>query len=82
MTPRPRGAPTRRKEFRLDERQIQYLEALIEAAPLGKPTLTSVVRQAVQQFIDRQLEDREVRGRVERIIGQRPRIVRLNDTKT
>lgn len=79
--PRQRGAPTRRKEFRLEERQIVYLEALIEAAPLGKPSLTSVVRQAVQLFIDKQLEDREVRTRVERIVGQRPRVVRLPDNR-
>jgi hypothetical protein len=73
--------PTRRKEFRLEERQLLHLEALIEAAPLGKPSLTSVVRQAVQQFIDKQLEDREVRERVERIVGQRPRVVRLPEKK-
>jgi len=79
--PRPPGAPTRRKEFRLEERQLIFLDALIEAAPLGKPSLTSVVRQAVQQFIDNQLKDREVRERVERIVGQRPRVVRLGDKK-
>jgi hypothetical protein len=78
---RPKGAETRRKEFRLEERQVAHLEALIEAAPLGKPTLVSVVRQAVQEFIDRQLLDAEVRSRVERILG-RPKVVSIHTRRS
>lgn len=76
---RPRGAPTRRKEFRLEERQVEYLEALIEVAPIGKPTLVSIIRQAVDDFIALELSKPDVRQRVDRILREQRKVVNLHD---
>jgi len=78
---RPRGAPTKRKEFRLEARQVEYLEALIATAPLGRPTLVSIIRQAVDDFIRRELSKPEVKARVERTLKDRRKVVNLRDVK-
>ena len=76
---RPRGAVTTRKEFRLEARQVEYLEAFIATASLGKPTLVSVVRQAVDQFIARELKNPEVRDQMERYFKENRRVVNLHE---
>lgn len=78
---RPRGVPTERKEFRLEARQVQYLEALIATATLGKPTLVSLVRQAVDDLIKREVAKPDVRARVESFLRQRRKVVNLRDLK-
>lgn len=78
---RPRGVATARKEFRLEPRQVESLEALQQAAPLGRPSLVSLVRQAVDQFVDRQMTQPEVRERVERYYNERRRVVNLHEVR-
>ena len=68
---RPPGKPTARKEFRLEARQLGYLEALIATATLGRPSFVSLVRQAVDEFISRELEMPDVRSRVDRYLRER-----------
>lgn len=75
---RPRGVPTTRKEFRLEARQVEYLEALIATAPLGKPPFVSLVRQAVDEFISRKLRRAGVREQVERYLKQGRQVVNLH----
>src|SRR5438034_10484249 len=78
---RPRGAPTKRKEFRLEERQIEYLEALIATSALGRPPLVSLVRQAVDEFLRRELAKPDVRARVERFLREQGKVVKLREGK-
>lgn len=79
---RHKGIPTGRKEARLETRQIDYLEALIATAPLGKPSYVSLVRQAVDDFIDRQiLSKREVRQQVESYLRDTGKVVALRGVK-
>ena len=78
---RPRGAPTKRKEFRLEARQVEMLEALIATASLGKPTLVSLIRQAVDEFIAQGLKKPEVRERVERHLKEHRRVVNLHEVR-
>ena len=78
---RPRGAPTARKEFRLETRQVEYLEALIATAALGKPTQVSLVRQAVDQFIERELAKSGTRTQVDKYLKARRGIVNLHEVR-
>lgn len=78
---RPRGVPTKRKEFRLEARQVEYLEALIATAPLGKPTLVSLVRQAVDEFTSRELMKAGVRDQVQRYFKERRKVVNLHEVR-
>jgi hypothetical protein len=78
---RPRGVPTTRKEFRLEARQVEYFEALRETAALGKPSLVSLARQAVDEFITRELAKRDVRSRVERYLNEHRKIVKLHEVR-
>ena len=76
---RPKGAPTSRKEFRLEDRQIEFLEALRVTATLGTPPLVSIVRQAVDAFIDREMAKPDVRERVESYLRERRKVVNLRE---
>ena len=60
---------------------MEYLEALIATAPLGRPTLVSIIRQAVDDFIRRELSKPEVKARVERTLKDRRKVVNLRDVK-
>ena len=63
---RPSGLPSTRKEMCLEDRQIEYLEALRSVSPIGKPSFTSLVKQALDEFIYRQLSNAETKEQVER----------------
>ena len=78
---RPRGAPTTRKEFRLETWQVQQLEALKAAAPLGEPSLVSLVRQAVSEFISREMAKPHVRTAVDAHLKQKRRVVILSEVR-
>ena len=78
---RPKGAPTTRKEFRLEARQVELLEALIATATLGKPSMVSLARQAVDQFIAREMARPSVRERVEAYLNERRKIVNLHEVR-
>ncbi len=78
---RPRGVPTTRKEFRLEARQVEHLEALIATAPLGKPTFVSLIRQAVDEFVSRELTRAGVREQVESYLKQSGRVVNLHQVR-
>lgn len=78
---RPRGVPTTRKEFRLEARQVEHLEALIATAALGKPTLVSLIRQAVDDFISSELAKAGVRAEVERYFKDHRRVVNLHEIR-
>ncbi len=79
---RPKGAPTTRKEFRLEARQIEALEALIATATLGKPTLVSLIRQAVDEFIAAEMSKPDARARVERHLKESRRVVNLHEVRS
>ena len=76
---RRKGAPTSRKEFRLEDRQIELLEALGVTAPLGTPPLVSIVRQAVDQFIAREMAKPDVKERVDAYLSERRKVVNLRE---
>lgn len=76
---RPKGVSTTRKEFRLEDRQVEMLEALQVTASLGTPPLVSLVRQAVDQFLARELAKPEVRERVEAYLKERRKVVTLRE---
>jgi len=78
---RPRGTPTTRKEFRLEARQVELLEALIATATLGKPSMVSLARQAVDQFIAREIAKPGARERLEAYLNERRKVVRLHDVR-
>lgn len=79
---RPRGVPTKRKELRLEARQVEILEALIATATMGKPSLVSLVRQAVDDFLDHQLRQPGVREKVEGHLREGRRVVNLHEVRT
>jgi hypothetical protein len=78
---RPQGVPTARKEFRLEARQVDQLEALIATSPLGKPSFVSLVRQAVDEFIVREFARSGVRAQVEKYLKERRGIVNLREVR-
>jgi hypothetical protein len=78
---RPPGVPTTRKEFRLESRQVQYLEALIATSSLGKPTLVSLIRQAVDNLISRELAKPGVKTEVELYMKGHRSVVNLQDVR-
>jgi hypothetical protein len=79
---RPKGVPTSRKEARLETRQVEYLEALVATSTLGKPTYVSLVRQAVDEFIARQILSKpEVRQQVEKYLKDEGKVVALRGVK-
>lgn len=78
---RPRGVATTRKDFKLEPRQIESLEALQETASLGRPSLVSLVRQAVDLFVEREMMKPEVRERVERYYNEHRRVVNLHEVR-
>lgn len=78
---RPRGVATVRKETRLEPRQIEYLEALIATAALGKPSFISLVRQAVDDLINRELTKPGVRAQVEQYLKARRKVVDLHQLR-
>lgn len=76
---RPKGVPTTRKEFRLEDRQVELLDALRVTASLGTPPLVSLVRQAVDQFIYREMAKPDVRERVDDYLNERRKVVPLRE---
>jgi len=76
---RPKGVPTTRKEFRLEDRQVELLDALRVTASLGTPSLVSLVRQAVDQFIAREMAKPDVRERVDAYLNERRKVVPLRE---
>lgn len=78
---RPPGVPTKRKEARLTAQQVETLEALRATSDLGPPSFVSLVRQAVDQFIDRQLAKPEVRERIENYHKEHRRVVNLHEVR-
>jgi hypothetical protein len=66
----------------LETRQIEFLDALIETAQRGKPTLVSLIRQAVDDFISSELARPGVRAQVEKYLKERRNVVTLREVKT
>jgi hypothetical protein len=77
---RPRGVPTSRKEFRLESRQVECLEALIATAPLGRPPMVSLVRQAVDNLIAQEFAKPGVKAQVEKYLNAR-KVVNLREVR-
>lgn len=77
---RPAGAPKGRKDIRLEVRQIAYLDALSAIAPIGTPSFTSLVKQAVDEYIVRKLADKDTRQKVEAIVNAE-RVVKLREVQ-
>jgi hypothetical protein len=66
----------------LETRQIEFLDALIETAQRGKPTLVSLIRQAVDDFISGELARPGVRAQVEKYLKERRNVITLREVKT
>ena len=77
---RPPGPPSSTKDVSLYNTQWDYLEALQSIAQIP-PSRCAQVRQAVQEYIDRELAKAGVRDRVEAHFKQSPRVVNLRDVK-
>jgi hypothetical protein len=75
---RPKGPPKERKEFQLESSQVRYLEAIRASSPIGDPSMVSLVRQAVTEFVKRQMEVPEMKEKVDAYLG---RVVKLTDVK-
>jgi hypothetical protein len=67
---RPGGPLKEAKLIEIELRQIQYLNALIETSTLGRPSFTSLVRQAIDMYIAAQLAKPDVRTAVEGYLGR------------
>jgi hypothetical protein len=67
--------------MRLENRQIQLLDALIATAPLGKPTFISLVRQAVDEFLAAELAKPGVQTKVDKYLHEHRRVVNLREVK-
>ncbi len=77
---RPPGPPKSPKNFRLEDRQIAYLGAFRAVASLGTPTFTSLITQAVDEYIERCLADKQLKQRVEAFLNTE-RVVHLRQVK-
>src|SRR5271169_1534543 len=61
------GRPKRARNIVLEDQQYEILELHAEQNPLGRVTISSMVRKAVQEFIDSQLTSNQaLRERIER----------------
>ena len=77
---RPPRTPKSRKDIRLEDRQIAYLEALQAIAPYGPPSFTSLVKQAVEEFINRQLANKDITQKVDAVLNTN-RVVKLHQVQ-
>ncbi len=50
------GKPKRARNLNIGEDQYEVLKALVSLSQDGTPTVSSVVRKAIQEYIDRRLE--------------------------
>jgi hypothetical protein len=74
------GRPKRPINIVLEEEQCEILELIAELSPVGKPSLSSIVRKAVELFISGRLdEDPALRERVEK--RRRARLVSIAGLK-
>jgi len=76
---RPKGPPKDNKLIGLETRQIQYLKALC-AITRGKPPFNSLVRDAVDFYLDAEMAKPGVRRDVEEHLGKNRRTV-LHEVK-
>lgn len=78
------GRPSRlpgsvRKDIWFEPRQVELLDALRETCALGKPPFTSLVLQAVDTFLARELARPGVRMEVEKYLKEHRQVVNLRD---
>lgn len=60
------GKPKRPTNIVLDEEQLVMLQILADLSPFGRPSVSSMVRKAVQDFLNKHSEENaEYRRRVE-----------------
>lgn len=60
------GKPKRATNIVLDEDQLGLLQILADLSPFGRPSLSSMVRKALQDFLNKHLEENdEFRRRVD-----------------
>jgi hypothetical protein len=81
---RPRGGPggvplSKKRDLQLEVRQVQLLDALIATAPIGTPTFTSLIRQAVNMFLDAKLAEPGVQTKVDKYLKAHRRVANLRD---
>lgn len=77
---RPPGPPSSIKDVSLYNTQWEHLEALQAIAPIP-PSRCAQVRQAVQEYIVREMAKPGVREQVEAHFKQSPNVVKLRDVK-
>jgi hypothetical protein len=76
------GKPKRPCNVVLEEEQRELLELLSEANQIGRPTVSSIVRQAISEFLERQRsENAAFRELVERR-KQRPKLLSIATRRT
>ncbi len=74
------GRPKRPINIVLEEEQCEILQLIAELSPVGRPSLSSILRKAVEQFISGRLSDDAVlRERVEK--RRRARLVSIAGSK-
>ena len=71
----------RPRSFNLDDGQYELLQAISALSPIGKPPVASLIRQAVQEFLERSFQnDPSLREKVEKFL-ERPKIVQLRSER-
>lgn len=74
------GRPKRPINIVLEQDQCEVLQLIAELSPVGRPSFSSILRKAVEQFINGRLADDPVlRERVEK--RRRARLVSIAGSK-
>ena len=75
------GIRKRARNIVLGEHQYELLQLLAEASPYGSPTVSSIVRTAIQEFLDTQRATNETFRKIAERSEQRTRLVPISGGK-
>lgn len=72
----------RPRNIYLDDGQFETLQAIADLSEIGNPSVASLVRQAVRQFIERVLAENPVLKEKLEKQGKRPKLVPIRSTSS
>lgn len=70
-----------RKHVPFPKELVETIELIRKVAPVARPSFVEVVRTAVTEYIERQMQNNDIRSGVERLRRQRVKVVGLRDRK-
>lgn len=77
----PSGYEWIRKHVPFPKELVETIELIRKVAPVARPSFVEVVRTAVTEYIERQMQNSEIRAGVDRLRRQRVKVIGLRERK-